>query len=108
MIQLIAFIIFLVSTFGIVFILSKKAPVLVKLPQNGSLGFRKHKIILELENKIRHHHFHLFKKQMLLHKFLSWIKVATLKTEIKIDNLLHGIRKKAQQIDKETNGKNKK
>ncbi|MDO8486180.1 MAG: hypothetical protein Q7S77_00575, partial [Candidatus Staskawiczbacteria bacterium] len=104
MIQLIALIIFLVSTLGIIFILFKKSPELVKLPQNGSSGIKKHKIISDIEDKIRHHHFHLFEKQMLLHKFLSWIKVMTLKTEVKIDVLLHGIRKKAQQIDKEANG----
>jgi len=105
MIQLIASIIFLISTLGIIFILFRKIPVLVKLSQNGSVGFRKHRVIVEIENKIRHHHFHLFEKQMLLHKFLSWVKIVTLKAEVRIDTLLHRIRKKAQQIDKEANGK---
>ena len=108
MVQLIAFIIFLVSALGIVFILSKKVPALIELPQNGHHRFKKPEVIAKIEKTIKEHHFHLFEKQMLLHKFLSWVKVVTLKAEIKIDNLLHGIRKKAQQIDKEANGKNKK
>ena len=105
MIQLIATIIFLGSVLGIVFILYKKIPVLVKLPQNGSAGFKKHKIILNIKDKIKYHHFNRFEKKMLLHKLLSWIKVMTLKAEVRIDAVLHRIRKKAQQIDKETNGK---
>ena len=108
MIQLIALIIFLISILGIVFIFYKKVPALAKLPQNGHHGFKKNEFILNLENKIKHYYFNLFEKQMLLHKFLSWIKVITLKAEVKIDTLLHSIRKKAQQIDKETNGKKKK
>ena len=101
MVQLIAAIIFLVSVSGIIFILYRKVPALVKLPQNGSYGFKKHEFIINIENKIKHHHFHLFEKQMLLHKLLSFIKVFALKLETKIDTILHGIRKKAQQLDKD-------
>lgn len=108
MIESIILIIFLISIFGIVFILYKKVPALAKLPQNGHHGFKKNEFILNLENKIKSFHFDFFHKQVYLHKFLSWVKVMTLKAEVKIDTLLHSIRKKAQQIDKETNGKNKK
>ena len=107
MAQLIATIIFLGSVSGIIFILYRKTPSLAKLPKNGDHGLSKGKFILEIEDKIKDI-YSLFKKQIILHKFLSWVKVMTLKAEIKIDNLLHSIRKKAQQIEKETNGKNKK
>ena len=82
-------------------ILLRKAPLLAKLPSNGHHGFKKHHLIVKLENKIKAHHFHLFEKQMLLHKILSFIKVWTLRIETKTDTLLHGIRKKAQELDKE-------
>ncbi len=107
MIQLIVIIIFLGSISGIVFILYRKTPSLAKLPKNGHHGLSKGKLILGIEDKIKDI-YSLFKKQIILHKFLSWVKVMILKTEAKIDTLLHIIRKKAQQIDKETNGKNKK
>ncbi|MBI1866243.1 MAG: hypothetical protein HYS02_00550, partial [Candidatus Staskawiczbacteria bacterium] len=70
--------------------------------------FKKHEFIVKKKKKINDAYFHLFSKQMLLHKILSKFRVLTLKIERKIDELLHGIRKKAQQIDKEVNGKNKK
>ncbi|MBI3337499.1 MAG: hypothetical protein HY005_02660 [Candidatus Staskawiczbacteria bacterium] len=108
MIQSIVTIIFLVSSFGIAFILFRKIPILVNLPKNGHHGFKKHEFIVKIEKKINDAYFHLFSKQMLLHKILSKFRVLTLKIERKIDELLHGIRKKAQQIDKEVNGKNKK
>ncbi len=101
MIQLIAIIIFLSSMLGIIFIMSRKIPVLIQLPQNGHHGIRKPKLISQIQERVKHHHFHLFEKQMLLHKILSWIKILILKTETKIDTLLHGIRKKAQELDKE-------
>ena len=106
MVQLIATIIFLGSVLGIVFILYKKIPVLVELPKNGDHGLSKGKFILKIENRTKEI-YALFSKQIILHKFLSWVKVMTLKAEIKIDTLLHRIRKKAQQTDKE-NGKNRK
>jgi hypothetical protein len=101
MIQLIASIIFIGSLLGMAVILASKMPALVQLPKNGHHGFKKHGFIVKIENRIKHHHFHVFKKQLWLHKLLSFVKVWTLKTETKIDHLLHGIRKKAQQLDKE-------
>ena len=100
MIQLIVFIIFLISLAGIFFILAKKAPQLALLPKNGHHGFKKHKVIAHLENKIKATHFHFFEKQMLLHKILSKFRIWILKTERFIDVKLHGIRKKAQELDK--------
>lgn len=105
MVQLIATIIFLGSVLGMVFILYKKIPDLVQLSQNGNTGIFKNSIVYNIKNKVENI-YTIFKKQIILHKFLSWVKVMTLKAEIKIDTLLHRIRKKAQQIDKETNGKN--
>ena len=80
---------------------------MVGLSKNGKIGIRDHRLILNIENRIKEV-FLSFKKQIFLHKFLSWVKVMTLKAEIKIDTLLHRIRKKAQQIDKEIVGKKKK
>ncbi len=105
MVQIIALVIFIISVGGIFFILGKKVPALVQLPHNGSLGFKKHKLIADLETKIKAHHFHLLKKQMWLHKLLSFIKVLILKIETKIDHLLQGIRKNAQELDKKMKGK---
>lgn len=104
MIQLIVSIIFILSFGGILFILARKIPVLNTLPQNGKIGIRDHHVILNIENRIKEV-FLSFKKQIFLHKFLSWVKVMTLKTETKIDTHLHKIRKKAQKIDKELKDK---
>lgn len=101
MLQLIALLIFLTSLSGIIFILYKKIPVLLELSQNGHHGFEKPEFISNIEKKIKEHHFHFFEKQMLLHKLLSKTKIWILKTETKIDLLLNGIRKKAQELDKE-------
>ena len=103
MIEFIVVIIFFVSVGGVIAILYKKMPILVTLPQNGSIGFKKHRFISDIENKIREAHVYLFVKQVLLHRTLSWIKIMTLKVESKIDTLLHRIRKKAQEADKNLN-----
>ncbi|MEK7664316.1 MAG: hypothetical protein AAB340_02700 [Patescibacteria group bacterium] len=104
MVQLIVFIIFIISLCGLLFILYRKIPALVKLPKNGHHGIKKPKIVGDLEKKIKDTHFHFFEKQMFLHRLLSKTKVWILKTETKIDHLLHSIRKKAQELDKK-NGK---
>lgn len=100
--ELVTIIIFAVSILGIAFILFRKLPVLVALPQNGTTGIRKHRIILDVENKIKDILL-FFKKQIFFHKFLSWVKIMTLKVETRVDHLLHRIRKKAQKIDQEVN-----
>jgi len=105
MVQLIAFIIFILSVGGIFFILYRKVPVLIQLPQNGHHGIKKHEFIATVEKKIKEVYFHLFSKQMLLHKVLSKVRIWTLKIERKIDTLLHGIRKKAQELDKQVKKK---
>lgn len=92
--------IFVCSFGGVLIILIRKAPVLNTLPENGSTGFKKHHYISELEQKTKEIIIS-FEKQIFLHKFLSWVKVMTLKVETKIDSLLHKIRRKAQQIDKD-------
>lgn len=104
MLKLIVFIIFILSFGGALFILARKIPVLNALPQSGTTGIKKHQIILDTENKIKEI-LVFFEKQILLHKFLSWVKVMTLKIETRVDILLHKIRKKAQQIDQETKDK---
>ena len=100
MIQLIAFIIFILSSSVVLFVLYKKIPVLIELPQNGYSGLKKPEFISNIEKKIKEHHFHFFEKQMFLHKLLSWSRIFILKVEKKIDIILQSIRKKAQELDK--------
>ena len=100
MFEIIFSIIFILSLAGISFILVKKIPFLISLPQSGTTGIKKHQIILNTETKIKEI-ITSFEKQIILHKVLSWIKVMTLKIETRVDHLLHGIRKKAQRIDEE-------
>jgi hypothetical protein len=97
-------IIFICSLGGILFILARKIPDLNLLPQTGSAGIRDHHIILNIENKIKNILIS-FEKQIFLHKFLSWVKVMTLKIETRVDHLLHNIRKKAQRVDGGTKDK---
>jgi len=96
MLELIIFIIFILSLGGVLFISYRKFSVLTALPKNGNIGLRNYKIISKLENKIKKI-FLAFEKQIWLHKFLSWIKCLILKIEVRIDHLLHNIRKKAQE-----------
>ena len=100
MIEFIIGIIFIVSFGGALFILARKIPVLTALPQNGSTGIKKYQIISNTENKIKNI-LVSFEKQIYLHKFLSFVKVMTLKIETKVDSSLRELRKKAQQVDKE-------
>jgi len=93
--ELIALIIFCASAAGIIIMLYKKLPVLLTLPQNGTTGFKKHRYILNLENKIKDI-LAAFEKQVYLHKILSWLKCQILKIEVKIDYLLHNIRQKSK------------
>ena len=99
MIELIAAIILVISLGGALFILVRKVPVLATLSQNGSTGIKDHRIVLSIGNKVKEV-FLAFEKQIFLHKFLSWVKVMTLRIETRIDVLLHKIRKKAQEVDK--------
>lgn len=104
MIELIVTIIFVVSVLGIVFISLRKAPVLVELPQNGKAVLPGSDFASKISGKINNFLL-LFKKQIFLHKILSQVKILMLKAESKIDSTMHGIRKNAQKIDKETKEK---
>jgi len=101
-IESIALIILVCSLGGLSLILIRKVPTLTVLPHNGSTGIRKHRIILNAEDKVKGI-LVFFEKQIFLHKFLSWVKIMTLKIETRVDVLLHKIRKKAQQVDKKIN-----
>jgi hypothetical protein len=98
-IESIIFAIFTISFGGVALLLLRKIPVLNTLPRNGTSGIKKHRFIVEVEEKIKDI-FVFFRKQILLHKILSWVKVMTLKIETRIDHLLHKIRRKAQEVDK--------
>jgi len=95
----IVLVIFICSLGGALLILIRKAPVLNTLPQNGTTGIKKHQYILEIEKKIKDI-FITFEKQIYLHKLLSFVKIMTLKIEVRVDHLLHKIRRKAQEVDK--------
>lgn len=103
-IESIILIIFVVSFGGATLILVRKIPALNSLSQNGSTGIKNHQIILDIENKIKEILLS-FEKQIFWHKFLSLVKCMTLKIETRIDVLLHKIRKKAQQVDKNSEKK---
>jgi len=93
MVELIFLFIFILSLGGILFILIRKTSAVNSLPQNGSAGIRNHHFILNTENKIKDILIY-FEKQIFFHKFLSWVKVMTLKIETQVDHLLHKIRQK--------------
>ncbi len=96
MLELIILIIFILSLGGIVFILARKMPILVQLPQNGTTGIKEHRIFLVVTEKIESI-YSIFKKQIIMHKLLSYAKVIILKVEVKIDQLLHSLRKKVKE-----------
>ena len=99
------FLIILICSIGaIILFLIRKVPALHSLPINETSGIREHHIILNLENKIKGVLLAI-EKQIFFHKFLSWVKVMTLKVETKVDKSLHKIRKKAQQVDKDLKDK---
>ncbi len=104
MLELILFVIFVISLGGILFILARKIPDVILLPQNGDTGIKNHKVVAGASNKVKSF-FIFFEKQIFLHKLLSWIKVITLKIETRVDILLHRIRKKAQETDKKIKDK---
>ena len=100
LIESIILIILVCSFGGVLFILARKIPTLNSLPYNGTTGIREHKLVLKTENRIKEI-LTSFEKQIYFHKFLSWVKVITLKIVTRVDHLLHKIRKKAQQVDKD-------
>ena len=107
MIILVSFIVFIISAAAVVMIVYKKMPALAELPHDGHHGFKKPEVVAKLQKKITEHHFHFFKKQMLLHKILSKTRILILKLERRIDVMLHGIRKNAQELDKKMRPKRK-
>ena len=101
MVELIALGIFFVSAIGAAFILLRKMPILADLPKNGHHGFKKPELAARAEKKIKELHFHFFTKQILLQRILSKLRLWVLKIERSVDVRLHGIRKKAQELDKQ-------
>jgi hypothetical protein len=99
MAELFFLIILVISFGGIAFIAWRHLNDLNALSKNATHGIKKHRIILDMEDKLKDI-FLVVEKQVYLHKFLSWIKSIILKLEAKIDYFLHNIRKKAQQVDK--------
>jgi hypothetical protein len=96
MLQLIVAIILLISLIGLVVIIIRKLPVLVVLPQIGSASVKDFKFVEIIRDLVKSKMV-IFEKKIFVQKFLSWVKVMTLKIETKVDKMLHGIRKKSQQ-----------
>ncbi|HQK63631.1 MAG TPA: hypothetical protein PLF16_00605 [Candidatus Staskawiczbacteria bacterium] len=96
MLQLIIFIIFLLSLVGISFVAWRKIPELMELPVNGSMGGQKPKVISFLEKRFSKI-FSIFQNRVILHKILFSVKLIVSKIEHKIDIWLHSIRKSAQK-----------
>ena len=95
MIQLIAFVIFIISFLGVSFMLYRKMPALNTLPQQGKAGFKKYNVVVNLENKAREI-VEYFDHIAFIHKIVSLIKILVLKIEVKVDALLHSLRKEAK------------
>jgi hypothetical protein len=93
MFEIIFLIILILSLGGVAVILSKKVPVLHTLPHHGNTGIKKHRLVLNAQNRVKGISKY-FEKQIFMHKFLSWVKVMTLKVERRVDELLHKIRQK--------------
>lgn len=104
-IDLIVLFIFILSFGGILFISIRKIPVLIDLPKNGTTGIEKHKLVINFRDRIKNIIL-FFENQIFLHKLLSWIKVIILKIEVKVDSLLHKIRKRAQLANRKPKNKN--
>lgn len=96
MVESIAIIIFLVSLLGIALVLFFKAPTVITLPKDSISDIKRSKIVSGAENRIRKV-TSLFSDRIVLHKFLSWAKCRVIKIETWIDEMLHGIRKKAKE-----------
>ncbi len=107
MLELIAFIIFLISAGVALSIIYKKAPVLVELPENGHHGIKKPQFIKDIEKVIRENYHHFFKNRAILHKPFSKLWVLTLKFERMIHDALADIRKRTQKSVKKTRRKRK-
>jgi len=86
-------IIFVISFGGVLYIIARKIPQLVMLPKNGTVSLKDNKFIKVAHNKIKKVSV-FFEKKIYLHKFLSWIKVMTLRLEASIDKHLYKIRQK--------------
>lgn len=102
MANLIAAIILIGSVLGIIFILFRKIPVLLELPEvpEGGEIVGVEVSIQEIKGKIKK----IFPHHIVLQKILSRIRIIVLKIERKIDNLLQSLRKKAQERREEDEG----
>jgi len=96
MIQLIIFIIFMLSLSGLALIVWRKIPELMELPINGKVGVDKPKFISKLERRLVKI-FSIFQQHIILHKILFSLKLIVSKIEHRIDIWLSSIRKNAQK-----------
>ena len=69
--------------------------VISNLSKNGKTGFKKYQFIINIENKAKEV-LEYFDHISFIHKIVSLIKILVLRMEVKIDNLLHNIRKEAK------------
>lgn len=105
-IELIALIILILSLGGILIILYRKIPALIKfseLIEDSSQDVNKRNLILELKARIKDFIYGRF----FLQRILCKIKILTLKFEKLVDNLLQKLRKKSKEnLKKKNNNQN--
>ena len=93
MFELIFFAVLMVSIFGMTFILYRKIPLLLELPETAPTRLNWKEILVTIKN---FRSFKGFSFEVFLQKILSKIRVLTLKTDNKTSNWLQRLRKKSQ------------
>jgi len=102
MAELILTILLLVSLFGMAFILYRKIPVLINLPETSENLPRASEIIEKSREEIKKiSGAGKLNRDLLLQKILSKIRVLTLKTENRTGVWLEKLRKKRNNQDKD-------
>jgi len=96
MFALIVLIIFVLSFGGVCFMLARKVPILIQLPEVQE-GAQKENIIVSMKKKIKSASL----DKIILLKCLSKIRVLILKIEKYIDNWLQRMRKKVHSQKQE-------
>ncbi|MBZ9571903.1 hypothetical protein KJA15_00990 [Patescibacteria group bacterium] len=104
MVELIATVVLFGSLIGMGVILTRKIPVLRKLPEIETRGFDLENNFLRLKEKVKTlNPFKNFSTEIFLQKILSKIRILTLKTESKTATWLQKLRERSQKKKMEEN-----
>lgn len=95
MLQLISFVILVISLSGIALMLNRKIPALMNLPVNGKTSFKKYAFVEKFGHKTKEI-LEYFDHIAFIHKIVSLIKILVLKIEVKVDTILHSLRREAK------------